>query len=401
MLKKLRLKFILINMGIVTAMLLIIFGLVYHFTRTDLEKQSTSMLQSLEQSMDQPDWVYKPEQQMQLPYFTIQISLRGDVVASGYSYYDLTDAVFLQTLIQHVNTAQATSGTIEAYDLMYSKVPLIGGQKLIFVDISSQRAALTSLVEASILIGVVSLLAFLGISILLAKWAIKPVQRAWEQQRQFVSYASHELKTPLTVIMSNAELLQSPDCDPESRSRFSQSILTMSHQMRSLVEGMLELARADNGYTKSFFTRLDCSKLVRDAMLPFEPVMFEKGLTLDSCIEPGITVTGCEQHLKQLVDILLDNAGKYSAPGIVMVTLQRHGRGRCLLTVSNPGQPIAKADLEKIFQRFYRGDEARSRTGSFGLGLSIARNIAQEHHGKIWAQSNETGNCFCVQLPCE
>ncbi len=398
MLKKLRLKFVLTNMGIVAAMLLIIFGLVYHFTKTDLEEQSLSLLQTLEQSTDRYN---KPEQQVQLPYFMIQINLWGEVTASGYSYYDLTDGAFLQGLIQYVNTAQADSGTVAGYDLLYSRVPLIGGQKLIFVDISSQRAALTSLVEGSLLIGFISLLAFLGISILLARWAVKPVQQAWEQQRQFVSDTSHELKTPLTVIMSNAELLQGTDCDGESRMRFSQNILAMTRQMRGLVEAMLELARADDGYTKSVYERLNLSRLVGDALLPFEPLMFENGLTLESRIQPDIMLTGCQQHLKQLMDILLDNAAKYSAPGIVMVTLEHRGRGRCLLTVSNPGKPIANTELEKIFGRFYRLDDARSSSGSFGLGLSIARNIAREHQGKIWAQSNETGNCFCVQLPCE
>ena len=166
----------------------------------------------------------------------------------------------------------------------------------------------------------------------------------------------------------------------------------MSHQMRHLVEGLLELARADNGQTKNAFAKIDYSKLVSDSLLPFEPVLFERGLTLEGCIEPGITLTGSAQHLHQVVDILLDNAGKYASPGIVMVTLQRQGRGNCLLTVSNPGEPIPQPELERIFERFYRVDKARSRTGSFGLGLSIARSIIQNHNGKIWAQSNSTGN---------
>lgn len=399
MLKKLRQKFILINMGIVAAMLIVIFAMVFHFTKTDLENQSTAMLQSLSQSVQQPGGIR--DRQAQLPYFIIQITIHGDVIATGNTYFDLTDQVFLQELIQFVYTAQSPSGVIDAYDLRYSRVSALDMQKLIFVDISSQRAALASLVQVSVLIGIIGLVAFWGISILLARWAIKPVEKAWQQQRQFVSDASHELKTPLTVIMSNAELLQSPECDEESRTQFSGSILTMSHQMRHLVEGLLELARADNGQTKNAFAKIDYSKLVSDSLLPFEPVLFERGLTLEGRIEPGITLTGSAQHLHQVVDILLDNAGKYASPGIVMVTLQRQGRGNCLLTVSNPGEPIPQPELERIFERFYRVDKARSRTGSFGLGLSIARGIIQNHNGKIWAQSNSTGNCFFVQLPCE
>ena len=142
-------------------------------------------------------------------------------------------------------------------------------------------------------------------------------------------------------------------------------------------------------------------KSVSDALLPFEPVFFEKGLILESDIQPNIMIRGSWEHLRQVLEILLDNATKYSAKGIVCVNLQRQGRGHCLLTVSNPGEPISRAELEQIFERFYRVDEARSRTGSFGLGLPIARTVVREHGGKIWAQSNRTGNCFCVLLPCE
>lgn len=401
MLKKLRLKFILINMGIVAAMLIVIFATVYHFTRSDLENQSVSMLQSLSQSVQQFGGVREPGQDIQLPYFIIQINIHGEMMVSGYAYYDLTDEAFLQELIQFVYTSPTSTGIIEAYDLRYGRVSSLGSQSLIFVDISSQRAVLASLVQVSILIGLVSLVAFLGISILLARWAVRPVEKAWQQQRQFVSDASHELKTPLTVIMSNAELLQSSECDDENRTQFSGSILTMSYRMRSLVEGLLELARADNGQTKNAFEKLDYSALVEDSLLPFEPVLYERGLTLESCIQPGICLTGSAQHLHQVVDILLDNAGKYASPGIVVVTLQRQGRASCLLTVSNPGEPIPQEDLEKIFERFYRRDQARTGTGSFGLGLSIAQSLVQAHQGKIWAQSNATGNCFFVQLPCQ
>lgn len=399
MLKKLRLKFVLINMGIVAAMLLVIFSTVYHFTKADLENQSLSVLQNLTQSAQQPGGLHEPGRNVQLPYFIIQINIHGDVIASGHTYYDLTDAAFLQELIQYVYTAQSPTGMIDAYALRYSRVSSVGSQKLIFVDVSSQDAALTTLVQVCVLIGLISLVAFLGISLLLARWAVKPVEKAWQQQRQFISDASHELKTPLTVIMSNAELLQSDQYDNQDRQQFAESILSMSYRMRHLVEGLLELARGDNGQTTKAFTQLDYSRLVEDALLPFEPVLFERNLTLEASIEPQIMLTGSPGHLQQVVDILLDNAAKYGTPGIVEVTLQRQGR-TCLLRVSNPGQPIPKEDLTRIFERFYRVDKARTG-GSFGLGLSIAQSIVDAHKGKIWAQSNETGNCFFVQLPCQ
>lgn len=400
MLKKLRLKIILATMGVVITMLAVIFGLVYHFTKADLENSSYAMLQTVARDAMKPGKLPDMDSQVQLPYFVMRIDALGQIYASGYTYYDISDEDFLVELVELVLEQGTAEGVIKEYELMYKVQTGAAEQRLVFLDISSYNDTLESLVQSSLIIGAVSILVMLVVSILFARWAVKPVDTAWQQQKQFVSDASHELKTPLTVIMSNAELLQSPDCDEDSRRQFTDSILIMSHQMRGLVEGLLELARADNGQVKKAFAKLDLSKLVSDAALPFEPVLFEAGLQLQTDIQPQIHITGSSQHLRQVVDILLDNARKYSAPGLVRLQLSRQGK-TCTLTVSNPGDPIPQEDLERIFERFYRGDKARSRTGSFGLGLSIARSIVQEHQGKIWAISNQTGNCFCVQLPCE
>lgn len=400
MLKKLRVKFVVINMTIITAMLLIIFAVVYHSTAVNLEQESKNALHTLSQSMQHMDMPADRRPKVQMPYFTLRISLWGEVTATGNTYLDLSDKELIQSLIQEVYTYEGDTGTLEQYGLCFARGSTMGQQYVVFVDVTGQRSALAALVRTGAAVGIAGLAAFLLISILLARWAVKPVEKAWQQQRQFVSDASHELKTPLTVIMSNAELLQDPETDLQSKERFSGNILTMSRHMRSLVEGLLELARADNGQIKKQFTQVDFSALTGEAVLPFEAVLYERQLLLDVSVEPDIYLLGSDSYLRQLVEILLDNAAKYAAPGIVAVKLSRQGRGQCLLTVSNPGEAIPERELEKIFDRFYRTDKARSRTGSFGLGLSIARSIASEHSGKIWAQSNETGNCFCVQLPC-
>lgn len=399
MLKKLRIKFVLINMCIVFAMLLVIFGMVYRFTAVNLENQSETMLQSLLQAAQQPG-MYRENGDITLPYFTLQINAWGEVVASG-TYPKVSDKAFVEQIARQVLQLQRSSGEIREYGLRYAGASSMLYQHFVFLDVSSHAHTLSALINNSIAIGFASLVIFLGISFALAWWAVKPVEKAWKQQRQFVSDASHELKTPLTVIMSNAELLQSEQCEPENKARFTENILTMSYHMRSLVEGLLELSRVDNGQVKTSFERLDMSKLVSDTLLPFEPVFFEQGLLLESEIEPQICVTGNGYYLRQAVEILLDNARKYSAPGVVIVHLQRQGKGRCVLSVANPGEPIPQQELERIFDRFYRTDKARSRDGSFGLGLAIAKSTVQEHQGKIWAQSNYAGNQFCIELPCE
>lgn len=400
MLKRLRIQFVAVIMVIVTAMLLLIFGILYHFTAENMKNESISMMQSI---ATHPLQLGRPDDSsgnVRLPYFMLQIGNRGELITTGGGYYDLSDEAFLKNLIHAAFEAKEQTGIIEEYNLRFCRVVTPAGQSLVFADITSERSTLRNLAENCLMIGALCFLAFLGVSILLAGWMVKPVERAWRQQRQFVADASHELKTPLTVIMANAELLQSPDYDSESKCQFSDSILTMSRQMRDLVERLLDLARTDNGQGKLAFSPLDLSDLAEKALLPFEPVFFEKGLRLSSQIQRGITVSGSGQQLRQVLDILLDNARKYTAArGDVVLRLERIHKHHCRLTVSTAGEGLSDADLKNIFKRFYRVDKARSRDGSFGLGLPIAESIVQAHHGRIWAESQNGVNTFFVELP--
>lgn len=399
MLRKLRLKFVLINMSIVTTMICSIMGLIYHFTRVNLEEESISMMQSIAENPLQLGHPNKYDDEVQLPYFALQLGSHGELIAIGGGYYDLSDKSFLKDIIESVFLQEEYIGELKDYNLRFYRAISPTSQCLVFVDTSSEQATLSSLLEICIFLGTISFIAFLIISILLASWAVKPVDKAWQQQRQFVSDASHELKTPLTVIMTNAELLQSSDYDEESRATFSSSILSMSQQMRKLVEQMLELARSDNAQQKLTFSHVNFSNLVSDVILPFEPVYFEQGLYLESSVDPNVFVNGGEAQLRQVLEILLDNAQKYSTPGgKTRVTLFKHSFNRCMLTVANEGETILPEKLKNLFERFYRADEARSRTGSFGLGLSIAQSIIEQHKGRIWAESRNGINSFHVEL---
>ncbi len=402
MLKKLRIKFVLINMTIVTLMLCVIFSLIFYFTKSNLESQSLGMMQSIAADPFQLGSPNEYQASVRLPYFYMQISVRGEIVAVGGGYYDLSDQDFLEDLINTVFSSNERAGIIKEYNLRYYRVSKLTSQGVVFADISSELATLNNLIRMSLFLGAASFTLFLAVSLLLARWAVKPVDSAWKQQQQFVGDASHELKTPLTVIMTNAELLQQPEYSPEEKARFSASILTMSQQMRHLVEGLLELARADNGRECLSFQELDFSALVSDSLLPFEPVFYENALELDSQIENGILLRGSEQHLRQAVDILLDNARKYSdSPGRVSLNLQRQGKGHCLLTVSNPCGEMSKAELKDIFKRFYRADKARTRDGSYGLGLSIAERVVSMHKGRIWAEYSGGLVHFNISPPTE
>ena len=287
-------------------------------------------------------------------------------------------------------------GLLEEEGLRFRRVGPPERQKVVFADASGELAAMASLRRSCLLVGSGGFLAFLGLSILLARWAVGPVDQAWRRQQQFVADASHELKTPLTVILANAELLADPGCT--GGERLAGNILTVARQMRSLVERLLELARMDAGKGEDQ-EPVDLSRLVGDALLPFEPVFFEAGLTLESRVEEGIWVRGSGMQLAQAADILLDNARKYAAPGsAVSLRLERTGRW-CLLRVATAGEPLTRQERQDVFKRFYRADPARAREGGCGLGLSIARSIAAAHRGRIWAESGPAGNVFLIRLP--
>ena len=303
------------------------------------------------------------------------------------------------SLMETIREEKSETGILSDYNLRYLTREDQNGRIIVFWDITSEIYAVRHLFTVCILIGLTGLLLFLIVSILLARWAVHPVEQAWEQQRQFVSDASHELKTPLTVILTDTELLQTSTCSETDRSRFLSSIQTMAEQMRGLVEELLSLTRADHTDIKKVQHHMDLSECVSDAVLPFEPVFFENGLTLEENIGDSIRVSGTEDQLRQVVGILLDNAQKYSAPATqTTVSLTRQGKN-ALLKVSSHGEEISKDDLQNIFRRFYRLDKARSMNHSYGLGLAIAKQIVENHKGKIWAESKDGVNTFCVQLP--
>ena len=400
MIKKLRIKFISIVMAIVMLMVGGILGVVIRFTATSMEVQSINMMRAIAaRPMQQRDPGKLPNGEVRLPFFTVQINLNGALIVDDGGYFDLSDKAYIQQIVNEALRTEDETGKLEAHDLRYLKTDFRHGTTIVFADTTTESATLRNLLYSCLVIFLGTMVAFLGISVLLSQWAIKPVARAWNQQRQFVADASHELKTPLSVIMANAELMQNEDATEDDRVKYAANILNMSYQMRSLVQNMLEMARVDNGTLKMQLVELDFSQLVCDAVLSFQLLFEEKGLALQHEIQEGIQLHGSEQHLYQIMDVLLDNALKYSAPnGTVRVNLQITGRN-CVLSVSSEGEAISRDDLKNIFKRFYRVDKARVMNGSYGLGLAIAEAVVEAHKGRIWAESAQGCNTFFVQLP--
>ena len=406
MLKKLRIKFIIINMTIVTVMMCFVFGLLYVSTRINLERESLQMMNSIAMNpvpgnpmqLGLPD---EKREDIHLPYFMIIVDRKGKAIEMKGGFFDLSDDELIDEIILKARNVNKENGILNEYNLRFCRKDTPMGQCYVFADITNEVTTLRNLIRTFIMTGCAAFLVFLGISVLLARWAVKPVEKAWKQQKQFVADASHELKTPLTVITTDAELLHSPECSEAERIQLSESVITISGQMRKLVEDLLELARIDSSRdVKGTMQRMSLSETVREAAMVFEPVFFEKQMPFMYDIAPEIIINGNDTHLRQLTDILLDNASKYALPyGETILYLRRLSSKKCLLAVSNRGESIPEEELDNLFRRFYRVDKARTSRHSYGLGLSIAEGIVKEHHGKIRAESKNGYNTFYVELP--
>lgn len=402
MIKKLRAKIVWMVMIIVTVMMVVIFSMIYGFTQVNLEQSS---LQELHRAADKKNGGMEfrmgegPDRNTTC--FTLQQTLDGKLMVTGGESYDLSDEQMLIEILSEAEAEEEETGVLDEYALRFLRDQSPAGVRYVFTDISTELRTLQVLVWSCAVIGLFAFVLFLIVSIFLAQWLTKPVANAIRDQRQFVADASHELKTPLTVILTNTELLQQAEYDETDRVKFTDSILATARQMRGLVESLLELARVDNGQVKAAMSPVDYSRLVENTVLPFEPLYYEKGLMLESCVTPGLRVSGNERYLSQVVGILLDNGMKYSTPsGTVRLELRSSGRDHCQLSVASPGEKLSAQELEDIFKRFYQVNKARNMDHSYGLGLSIAQRIVQEHGGRIWAESRDGINTFFVVLSC-
>lgn len=261
---------------------------------------------------------------------------------------------------------------------------------------------------ALLLVGIelASLALFFVLSLFFSKWALRPVEASWRGQQRFIADASHELKTPLTVIAADVAILKRhPERTIASQSQWVESIEAESSHMHELVGDMLLLASADAQGKSAPATQnelVDLSKLVNTHVLQFEPLAYERKIALSTNIAETITVAGDRNKLQRLVSTLLDNAFKYTdEEGVISIDLLSHGN-TAELSVNNTGAPIPADDLPHLFDRFYRADKARARNDgqSYGLGLSIAYEIVQAYGGSIDVTSSEAaGTTFTVLLP--
>ena len=326
--------------------------------------------------------------------YTIVLNDDGSVASWTSDRRDLYSDLQISAMAESVLAAGTDSGRIGSQ--FYRKTEKDGQTLLIILDARLDYLSASNTLRSTILIAAAACLLLSLLAWLLVREMVKPVEDAFTRQKQFISDASHELKTPLAVISANAEVLE----QEIGKNEHLDYIRSEVRRTDSLVRNLLTLARMDRSDAATEMKRFDLSHAVLDVALPFESTVYEAGKTLEIDVPDRIDCLGNEEMIKQLTVILLSNALKYSEPGgRIEVSLKARGKQR-EIRVFNTGEPIDPDDRERIFDRFWRADPAHGRdTGGHGLGLAIAKSIVEKHKGRISVDSREgTGTAFTVTL---
>lgn len=329
---------------------------------------------------------------------TVETSSSKTAGNNNEEIYTDESSEVLNTIVKKILSKRKSSGTVYRYKLHYL-LREEGQKTLILGDYQRELSILNKQAFSTALLVLVLILLFLPLDYFFSTWAIRPSVQAMEKQKQFISDAGHELKTPLAVIAANLSLLEDQNLAPETGD-FVQNIAVMSKKMQELVEKLLQLSRLE----QQLFTygEMDYSRRVAEICLQMEALFFEEGMELEVDLEQNILLKhAIESQVEEVLRIFLDNGRKYAdKPSTLYVKLYRE-KNMAVLSVDSAGRSLSKAEFEKIFSRFTRLDEARSQSESFGLGLSIAKEIAGNHKGKIYGYGKNGRNCFVLALPIQ
>ena len=324
-------------------------------------------------------------------FYSVAFAEDGSVLKVDSGTKEVYGKEYLIGMGQKILAEKEKAGRIET--LLFCVVRRDGYTLVAFMDNTVTDNTMHTLLMNFLVVGGVAIIVLFFISLFLSKQIIRPLEENDQRQKQFVSDASHELKTPVTVISTNAEILSRELGENEWLS----NIQYESERMGELIKQLLDLSTAESREVQ--VEHIDFTRIVTGEILAFESLAFEKGIIIQSNIEEDILLTGNPAQLTQLVSILLDNAVCYSTDNRIDVFLKRQGY-TAVLSFVNTGEDIPIEKQEQIFDRFYRVDEARNGGGQhYGLGLPIAKTVAEKHGGSIRVSCHGGKICFSVSLP--
>ncbi|MFA1819491.1 sensor histidine kinase [Virgibacillus oceani] len=430
MFTKLRNKFLFVNMSITSLVIIVAFVGIYwvinHNIFSDIEEKlnegaATEMTVYGDDLFDNDgkDTPLSLSQTLStsgFSSFTIIVDDQGEVVEI-HSSVELPEEKYMKIAEMAWKTKGEDGITINEKQWQYEITPLSvnviqdNGEQFVvtdhlyqmtFIDVTEANQTLRSLSITLLVVGFILLVIIFFISMYFANSAVQPIAKAWENQKQFVADASHELKTPLSIIQANYDvLMDNRDETINNQMKWLGYMKIATDRMTKMITNLLDLAQLDQANSHLEMKLIHMSHMIEEMFYSMEATAKEKEIHITYSIEPQIMVKSDSDKIKQLVMILLENAYKYTnEKGKIDITLKKDKK-MIIFRVSNTGKGIAEEDLPKIFNRFYRGDRSRHiEENSFGLGLSIAKSIANELGGEIHASSEGNNwTTLTVMLP--
>lgn len=405
MIYRLRKRFILICAASVLTVVTLVFGVIFVLNLSSMNRNIDSLTDKISDggglfpdASAQKPYPNKtrpaPKREMgfitpETPYstrhFTVFFDKDGNVTKTyTASIYSVTEDVAI-AYAERAIFGKNERGWMENY--RYKVFSSGGGMGVVFVDGSMSRSSLmqSMTIAGAVLLGCAALV--LVMILLLSKKAVKPIAESYEKQKQFVTDANHELKTPLTLILTNLDIAEAE----LGKNEWLDDIRAEGHRMTELVNQLVALSRMDENGHKTEVQEVLLGRLVAETVSEFEPLATERGKTLSATVDTEIRYFGDEALLRRLLGILMDNAIQYcDNGGEIHVVLQR-GK-RTVLTVENSYAAVGEIELPRLFDRFYRADRARKFVGGYGIGLSMAKAIVEKHRGEITAYKKDSAN---------
>lgn len=409
MISKLRRKFILISTGSLALVIIVLIATSSIINYTQMDQKADELLQVITDNdgefpttdieKKQPDTNtvsqrITEETPFQTRYFTIWTDAVYNITKTDVSHIAAISEQQSLGYVSEILQENKTTGYYGIYKYLITEKSY--GYIIVFVDVRMDLETFQSTLINSCLIGVVCLfVVFLLVSIF-SKRVVRPVAESFEKQKQFITDASHEIKTPLAIISANTDVLELST----GKNEWIKSIRNQTKRLDHLAKDLLTLSKLEEGSMSMMCSEFSASKAVWETAADFEPLAELKNKSFTYTIQPDITLYGQESSIKQLVSILLDNAIKYSnEEGEINLSLSAAGK-KCKIKVCNTVSQMPCDDLNRLFERFYRADASRSRnSGGYGIGLSIVKAIVHAHKGRVTAQAQgENMICFTVLL---
>lgn len=405
MLKKMRWRFIGAAMVAFSAVILVLFGFVnlwnYQNVTHGQDETLERLLAAENGAAKFPGDVpprggaerFSPEVQYMIRFFSVRFDADGNVERVNQDFIASVSEDDAVTLARQAAAAGREHGYLSGYRYLVRD----SGEETYAIFLNSERELgnIRSILLITVTIASCCLAVVFVLVLLLSRRAILPYMRNIETQKQFITNASHELKTPLTAISTSADVLAMEHDDDE----WVRNIQEQTVRMSKLITNLVTLSRLDEENPFPEKSEFSLSDAVWEAAQPFEPLAKAKGLNFTQNIEGGITLTGDQSAIQQTISVLLDNAMKYSVDGgTISLNLDRTGR-KSRIIVTNSCAPDNIPDVSMVFDRFYRNDSSHSsKIAGTGIGLSIARATVEAHGGKISAKCSGNLISFCIVL---